>query len=110
MNSFINLIINQIDEARIKFNEKKGTLVYFMMNDDNVYEIHYINVSYLKKDRANLIKELKGIENKSGFLFWANTPVGERFYYENYNEIVDAFNNSTKKPWLDNGYLIIKKK
>lgn len=105
----VRLIIKQIEETRVASKQKMGTLVYFLLNESNVYEIHYINISYLKKDRKSLIKQLIDIENREGFLFWSSTPEGEKFYYKNYDKIVEAFNNSTNKPWLDNGYLIIKK-
>jgi hypothetical protein len=101
------LLLEVIAKARIETKQKSGTLAYWL-RIDNRFIINYANVSFLKKDKKETLNVILETQNKEGFLFWANSPEGEKFYHENYNKIQEALNTQLIKPWTDYEYGIKK--
>lgn len=101
------LLLEVIAKARVETKQKSGTLAYWL-KIENRYIINYANVSFLKKDKKETLKTILEIQNKEGFLFWANSPEGEKFYHENYNKIQEALNIQLIKPWTNHEYGIKK--
>jgi len=106
-----NLIdMSELDEIIVlidllRENSKSGTLSFWCKQGD-IFIVDYIDVSFLKKDRKKVIEELKKIEKKRNFLFWANSNAGQLFYERNYEDIVNDFENQIKRPWLKSIYKI----
>jgi hypothetical protein len=96
-----------IEKARKENKQKKGILAYWL-HIEKRYIINYVDISFLKKDRKETLKVIKEIQSKDEFLFWANSPEGEKFYDENYNKIVEAIKAQQIKPWLDYEYGVKK--
>ena len=101
------LLLNIIEKARSENKQKSGMLAYWL-KVDNRFIINYADVSFLKKDRKQTLATILDIQGKEGFLFWANSEEGEKFYLENYNKIAEAFNTQSIKPWMDHDYEIRK--
>lgn len=100
-------LLEVIKKARLETKQKSGALAYWL-KIDNKYIINYVNVSFLKKDKKETLKTILDIQNKDGFIFWANSPEGEKFYHENYNKIQEALNIQQIKPWIEHEYGIEK--
>ena len=98
-------ILELIDLLRSE--HKSGTLSYWSKSGNTFY-VEYIEISFLKKDRKIVIEQLKQIQQKKDFLFWANSTSGELFYEHNYNDIVYDFENQIKRPWIKTKYKIKK--
>jgi hypothetical protein len=69
----------------------------------------YNNISFLKKDRRETLNIVRETESSNTFLFWADSPEGEKFYNDNYNKIASAIKEQQVKPWLNYEYRIEKK-
>jgi hypothetical protein len=100
-------LLEIIEKARVETKQKSGALAYWL-KIDNRFIINYVDVSFLKKDRKQTLKTILEIQEKDGFIFWANSPEGEKFYYDNYNKIQEALNIQQIKPWISNEYGIEK--
>lgn len=103
------LLLEVIAKARVETKQKSGMLAYWLKSD-NRFIINYANVSFLKKDKKATLSVILETQSQDGFLFWANSPEGEKFYYENYNKIQEALNIQLIKPWTDHEYGIEKSK
>lgn len=97
-----------IERKRITDKKKSGVLAYWS-KVDNQYLIKYVNISFLKKDRKETLKIVRETESEIDFLFWADSPEGEKFYNDNYNKIASAIKEQQVKPWLDYEYRMEKK-
>ena len=100
-------LLEVIAKARTETKQKSGALAYWL-KIDNRFMINYVNVSFLKKDKKETLKTILEIQKKDGFLFWANSPDGEKFYHDNYNKIEEALNTQLIKPWTEYEYGIKK--
>jgi len=87
-----------IEKARLN-KQKSGMLAYWLRIDKRNI-IHYVNISFLKKDRKESLDIINEIQSKENFLFWANSPEGEDFYNKNYEKISKAIKTQEIKPWL----------
>jgi hypothetical protein len=106
MGSIKNLIV-LIEKARSEKRQKSGAIAYWIKDGDK-FILDYVTISFLKKDRK-FVKEILGRkELEPGFLFWANSEDGEKFYEENYEKIVTSLNTQQIKPWLNYEYEIKK--
>jgi DNA polymerase III alpha subunit (gram-positive type) len=103
------LLLEIIAKARVETKQKSGMLAYWLKSD-NRFIINYANVSFLKKDKKETLNVILETQGREGFLFWANSPEGEKFYHENYNKIQEALNIQLIKPWSDHEYGIEKPK
>lgn len=103
----VKFLIEIIENARVKNKQKFGQLAYWSKTDGK-FILNYVSISFLKKDRRATKEILERTQTEPGFLFWANSEDGERFYEENYNKIVEALNTQQKKPWLTYEYEIKK--
>lgn len=103
---YVKRIEQIIEKARLQ-KKKEGILAYWLYIDKR-YIINHVNISFLKKDRKATLTIIKEIEENETFLFWANSPEGEKFFDENYNKIVAAVKAQQIKPWLDYEYGIKK--
>lgn len=101
------LLLAVIEKARSENKQKSGMLAYWL-KIDNRFIINHADVSFLKKDRKQTLATILEIQATDGFLFWANSEEGEKFYLENYNKIAEAFNTQLIKPWMDHDYEIRK--
>jgi hypothetical protein len=97
-----------IEKKRITDKKKLGVLTYWS-KVDNQFLINYVNISFLKKDRKETLTIVRETESDVNFLFWADSPEGERFYNDNYNKIATAIKEQQVKPWLDYEYRMEKK-
>ena len=97
-----------IEKKRVADKRKTGVLAYWS-KVDNQFLINYVNISFLKKDRKKTLEVVRETESNSNFLFWADSPEGEKFYNENYNKIATAIKEQQVKPWLDYEYRMEKK-
>lgn len=97
-----------IERKRITDKKKSGVLAYWS-KVDNQFLIKYVNISFLKKDRKETLKIVRETESEIDFLFWADSPEGEKFYNDNYNKIASAIKEQQVKPWLDYEYRMEKK-
>ena len=100
-------LLEVIAKARTETKQKSGALAYWS-KIDNRFMINYVNVSFLKKDKKETLSTILEIQGVDGFLFWANSPAGEKFYLDNYNKIQEALNTQLIKPWTDYEYGIKK--
>lgn len=107
MDFSVKQLLGLIEKARFENKQKSGVLAYWV-KVDNMFFLNYVNISFLKKDRKKTKLTLEEIELESGFLFWADSPEGEKFYDDNYDKIVQDFNVAQMKPWLNYGYKIKK--
>jgi hypothetical protein len=105
----VKKILDIIEIARSEKKQKSGALAYWSKIDDK-FLLNYVSVSFLKKDRKDVKVILEDTQNEPGFLFWANSEDGERFYEENYDKIVRDINTQQIKPWLHYEYEIKKPK
>lgn len=101
--SELDEIVQVIEQLRLS--AKSGSLAYWYKIGDR-FIIDYIEVSFLKKDRKEVIELLKKVERERNFLFWANSTTGEKFYNDNYDDIVNDLENQIKRPWIKSHYLI----
>lgn len=106
MNS-VKKILNIIEIARSENKQKSGALAYWSKVNDK-FLLNHVSVSFLKKDRKDVKIILENTQNEPGFLFWANSEEGEKFYEENYAKIVRDINTQQIKPWLHYEYEIKK--
>jgi len=97
-----------IERKRITDKKKSGVLAYWS-KVDNQFLIKYVNISFLKKDRNEALKIVRETESEIDFLFWADSPEGEKFYNDNYNKIALAIKEQQVKPWLNYEYRMEKK-
>jgi hypothetical protein len=103
----IKNLISIIEKARSENKQKSGALAYWIKDGDK-FILDYVIVSFLKKDRK-FVKEILGKkELEPGFLFWASSEDGEKFYEENYERIVASLSKQQIKPWLNYEYEIKK--
>jgi len=100
-------LLEVIAKARTETKQKSGALAYWS-KIDNRFMINYVNVSFLKKDKKETLSTILEIQGVDGFLFWANSPEGEKFYLDNYNKIQEALNTQLIKPWTDYEYGVKK--
>jgi hypothetical protein len=107
MNLRVKNLLDIIEKARSENKQKTGVLAYWVKTD-NMFFLNHVNISFLKKDRKTTKKILEEIQLETGFLFWADSPEGEKFYNENYEKIVSDFNTGQIKPWLNYEYKIKK--
>ncbi len=107
MNIRIKSLLDLIEKARSENKQKSGVLAYWVKTD-GMFFLNHVNISFLKKDRKETRTILEGVELEPGFLFWADSPDGEKFYDENYDKIVEDFNIGQIKPWLNYEYKIKK--
>lgn len=96
-----------IENTRKGNKQKKGILAYWSYIDKQ-YIINYVDISFLKKDRKATLKVIEEIESSENFLFWGNSPEGEKFYNDNYNKIMRAVKGQQIKPWLNYEYGVKK--
>jgi hypothetical protein len=97
-----------IEQKRITDKKKSGVLAYWS-KVDNQFLVNYVNISFLKKDRRETLNIVRETESSNTFLFWADSPEGEKFYNDNYNKIASAIKEQQVKPWLNYEYRIEKK-
>lgn len=97
-----------IEQKRIADKKKSGVLAYWS-KVDNQFLVNYVNISFLKKDRRETLNIVRETESSNTFLFWADSPEGEKFYNDNYNKIASAIKEQQVKPWLNYEYRIEKK-
>jgi hypothetical protein len=103
----IKHLLELIEKTRSEKKLKFGVLAYWVKTD-NMFFLNYVNISFLKKDRKITKQTLEATEHEPGFLFWADSPEGNKFYNENYDKIVEDFNLGQLKPWLNYEYGIKK--
>lgn len=107
MNAGVKHLLELIEKARSENKKKSGALAYWVRINE-MFFLNYVNVSFLKKDRKTTKAIIEKTELEPGFLFWADSPDGEKFYNENYNKIVEDFKIGQIKPWLNYEYKIKK--
>jgi hypothetical protein len=105
----VNKLIHIIEKARSVDKQKSGMLAYWSKINDN-FILNYVNISFLKKDRNESISLLIETQNEPGFIFWADSEEGEKFYEDNYLRIIKDINGQQIKPWLQYEYKIKKSK
>jgi hypothetical protein len=103
----VKSLLELIEKARSENKQKSGVLAYWV-KIDNMFLLSYVNISFLKKDRKQTRQLLEAVELEPGFLFWADSSEGEKFYDENYDKIVEDFNVGQIKPWFNYEYKIKK--